>query len=199
MDYYTLTTLEILLTIVFPLLFLYVRGPWPLRLVVPSLLVTPILWYLTYSVLHELSHVAGAYLVGGTVTDYKLMPRFWDGELGRAWITTAGITEPRLQLVMTGFPYALDIVSVVAGILLLRDRFSAYPFLTGLLFMLLVLRPAFDFLCEGLAFLTGEKGDFHAISQTAGATGTWVFIVFSLSLCLFSTLRVLARFHTQRD
>jgi hypothetical protein len=53
----------------------------------------PVLWYPTYSPLHELSHVAGTYLAGGKVTYVKLIPKFWIGEVARAWITTDGIKE----------------------------------------------------------------------------------------------------------
>jgi hypothetical protein len=44
-----LITLEILLTIVTPLLFLYLKGTWALRNTIPCLLSIPVLWYLTYS------------------------------------------------------------------------------------------------------------------------------------------------------
>jgi hypothetical protein len=194
MGYYSLATLEILLVIVSPLLFLYLRGKWPLGTVIPSLLIMPILWYLTYSVLHELSHIAGTYLVGGTVTDFKLIPRFWKGEFGRAWITSIGITQPWRQLTTSGFPYVLDIICVLAGVILLRRHFSEKAFVVGLVFMLLVLRPAFDFVCEPIAFLTGDKGDFYTINQIAGAAVTWVFILLSLSLCIFAVLTILRRF-----
>jgi hypothetical protein len=60
--------------------------------------------------------------------------------------------------------------------------------------MLLVLRPAFDFVCEPIAFLTGDRGDFYTINQIAGATVTWVFILLSLALCVFGVLTILRRF-----
>lgn len=88
-----LMTCEILLTVFVPLLVLYLRGSWPLRMIIPCLLTIPILWYLTYAPLHELSHVVGTYLVGGRVTYIKLIPSFWAGEFGGAWITTDSITR----------------------------------------------------------------------------------------------------------
>ena len=96
-----LVTLEILVTIVAPLLILYLRGRWPMRITIPCLLVIPVLWYLTYAPIHELSHVLGTYLVGGSVTEIKLIPSFWKGEFGRAWITPQGLRAPWQQLVMT--------------------------------------------------------------------------------------------------
>ncbi|HLE33026.1 MAG TPA: hypothetical protein VJB38_10485, partial [Bacteroidota bacterium] len=62
-----LITVEILLVVVTPLLFLYLKGSWPLRVIVPCLLTIPLLWYFTYAPLHELSHAAGTYFVGGKV------------------------------------------------------------------------------------------------------------------------------------
>ncbi len=105
MQNYLFITCEILLVVVMPLLVLYIKGNWPLRKVIPPLVVIPILWYFTYAPLHELSHAAGSYLVGGRVIDYKLIPSFWLGEFDGAWITPSGITQTWQQLTMTAFPY----------------------------------------------------------------------------------------------
>jgi len=105
MQNYLLYTCEILLFLVMPLLVLYIKRNWPLRKVILPLVVIPILWYFTYAPLHELSHAAGIYLVGGKVIVWKLIPRFWLGEFARAWITPSGITQSWQQLTMTAFPY----------------------------------------------------------------------------------------------
>lgn len=189
-----LITLEILLVVVTPLLFLYLKGNWPLRAIIPCLLSIPVLWYLTYALLHELGHVAGTYLVGGKVVDYRLIPRFWLGEFGRAWIKSDGLTQSWQQLVTTGSPYILDVVCIVSGMFVLRRDFSRNPLVVGLVFMLLCLRPAFDFVCEPIAFLSGDKGDFDAIQRIIGNNLTWLFIFFSLGLSLLSVLTILRRF-----
>jgi len=193
MNNHLLITLEILLVVVTPLIFLYLKGTWPLRATVPCLVSIPILWYPTYAPLHELSHIAGTYLVGGTVVDYKLIPRFWLGEVGRAWIKSDGVTQTWQQLITTSFPYILDVLCVAIGVLVLRRDFSKNPFLIGLVFMLLCLRPAFDFVCESIAFLGGDRGDFYAIQGIIGSTFTWLFIFLSLALSLFSVLKILKR------
>ncbi len=189
-----LITLEILLVVVTPLPFLYLKGNWPLRAIIPCLLSIPVLWYLTYALLHELGHVAGTYLVGGKVVDYRLIPRFWLGEFGRAWIKSDGLTQSWQQLVTTGSPYILDVVCIVSGMFVLRRDFSRNPLVVGLVFMLLCLRPAFDFVCEPIAFLSGDKGDFDAIQRIIGNNLTWLFIFFSLGLSLLSVLTILRRF-----
>jgi hypothetical protein len=189
-----LITLEILLVIVTPLLFLYLRGSWPLRTIIPCLLSIPVLWYLTYALLHELSHVAGTYLVGAKVVDYKLIPRFWLGEFGHAWITPDGITHSWQQLISTTSPYILDVLCIVVGMFVLRRTFTKNPFVVGLVFMLLCLRPGFDFVCEPIAFLAGDRGDFYTAQAIIGSNVTWLFIFSSLGLSLLSVLRILKRF-----
>jgi hypothetical protein len=185
-----LVTLEILLLIVAPLLYLYLRGTWALRNIIVSLFVIPVLWYLIYSPLHELSHVAGTYAVGGKVTYIKLIPSFWLGEFARAWITTEDITQGWQRLVMTGFPYFLDI----AGLWLVRRGFARSAFLVGLVFMLLCLRPLFDLVCETIAYVAGSRGDVYWIAQSVGEFLTWAFLTLSIGLSIVSILTVLRRF-----
>jgi hypothetical protein len=94
----TLITFEVLLIIPIPLVILYLRGKWPMKIVCICLFVIPILWYLTYAPLHELSHILGTHIAGGSVIDYKLIPRFWMGEFAGAWITPVGLrTYPKIQ------------------------------------------------------------------------------------------------------
>jgi len=137
-------TCEILLVVVTPLLILYIKGNWSLRKVIPPLMIIPVLWYFTYAPLHELSHAAGAYLVGGKIIEYRLIPRFWLGEFAGAWITPSGLTQSWQQFTMTAFPYVLDVVCFIVAIFVFRRGFSRNPFFTGLAFMLLCLRPAMD-------------------------------------------------------
>jgi hypothetical protein len=79
-----LITFEILLTIVTPLLALYLRGQWPLRTVTACLCGIPVVWYLTYAPIHELSHALGTTLVGGKI-GRQADPQFLGGHL-RGWL-----------------------------------------------------------------------------------------------------------------
>jgi len=189
-----LVIVEILLVVVLPLLLLYLRSRWPLHATIVGVVCIPVLWYFTYSPLHELSHVTATYLVGGTVTSMKLIPSFWLGEFGRAWITTAGVTEPWRHTVTTVAPYLLDIACLVLGLALLRRGFSANAFMVGFMFMLLCLRPGFDFVCETIAFLLGDRGDVYHLEEAAGSNATWLFFLLSLSLSQFVIGTVLKRF-----
>jgi hypothetical protein len=189
-----LITAEILLAVVSPLLILYLKSKWPLRATIPCLVVLPLVWYLTYALLHELAHVAGTLLAGGTVVDYRLIPPFWRGEFGRAWITTDGLSQVWQQMLSTTFPYLMNIICIVVGVLVLKRGISRNPFLVGLVFMLLVLRPAFDFLSELTGFLSPQKGDYHAICEVIGTRLVWVYIIGSLALSLVSVVVILRRF-----
>ena len=194
MQNYLLYTFEILLVVVMPLLVLYLKGNWPLRKVIPPLVIIPVFWYFTYAPLHELSHVAGVYLVGGKVIDYLLIPRFWLGEFGGAWITPSGITQSWQQLTMTAFPYMLDIVCFVVAIFVFRRGSSRNPFFIGLAFMLLCLRPAIDFVFESIGFLSGFRGDLYNIQQIVGPFAIWSFILISIGLAVYSISSTLSHF-----
>jgi len=192
MQNYLLYTFEILLVVVMPLLVLYIKGNWPLRKVIPPLVIIPVLWYFTYAPLHELSHAAGIYLVGGKIVEYKLIPRFWLGEFARAWVIPSGITQSWQQLAMSAFPYILDIVCFVVALFVFRRGFSRNPFFTGLAFMLLCLRPAMDFVFEPIAFLSGDRGDFYNMQQIIGPFALWSFILISIGLAVYSIASTLS-------
>jgi hypothetical protein len=186
-----LVTLEILVIVVAPLLILYLAGRWPLRIVIPCLLAIPVLWYLTYAPIHELSHVLGTYVVGGTVTEVKLIPSFWHGEFGRAWITPQGLQTRWQQLAMTGAPYLLDGLSVAVGFFALRGGRPRHPFALGVAFLLLCLRPAFDVICEAVAFVLGGRGDLYHLAQVTGYPVVWVGMLVLAGSSAFAVARVL--------
>jgi hypothetical protein len=189
-----LTTFEILLTIVTPLLVLYLRGRWPLRIVTACLCGIPVLWYLTYAPIHELSHAIGTILVGGKVVDIKLIPSFWEGTFAVAWVRSVGLDQSWQQLVSTGAPYAIDVACVVASLVVLRRRLSRNALVVGLLFMLMCLRPTFDLVCETIGFVGGFHGDLWHMQLIIGSAALWSFLAVSLALCLLSVVVILRRY-----
>jgi hypothetical protein len=195
MQNYPLATCEILLVVVMPLLILYLKGNWPLRKVIPPLVIISVFWYFTYAPLHELSHAAGIYLVGGKVIGgYRLIPRFWLGEFGGAWMLPSGITQSWQQLTISAFPYMLDIVCFVVATFVFRRDFSRNPFFIGLAFMLLCLRPAMDFVSEPIGFLSGIRGDFYVMQQIVGPFAIWSFILISIGLSIYTISSTLSHF-----
>ena len=193
MNSHLIVTSEILLTVVLPLLIVYLKSDTPLGTKIGCLLVIPPLWYLTYSPLHELSHVLGTYLVGGTVTYIKLIPRFWVGEFGRAWITPEGLRHDWQWLTMTSLPYVLDMICIVVGGRVLRRRMPGNPFIAGLVFMLLLLRPLFDLVCETVAFASGQRGDFYHMQLRLGGGAMWLLIAMAIAASLHATMSVVGR------
>ncbi len=189
-----LTTIEILLIIPIPLVILYLRGKWPIKMMVICLIAIPILWYLTYAPLHELSHILGTYLAGGKVVDVKLIPRFWMGEFAVAWITPIGLSRPWQNLVMSSAPYVLDLASMITGgVVLLRRKFQS-AFWAGFLFMLLCLRPTFDLACEAIGFYNGFMGDLFHIQQIVGNGVLSSFLLLSLGLSVWMIYAILKRY-----
>jgi hypothetical protein len=189
-----LITFEILFTVVAPLLVLYLRGTWKQQTMVACMSTIPILWYFVYAPIHELSHLLGAYLVGGQIVEVKLIPRFWAGEIAVAWIKAEGITNEWSQLIMTISPYVLDLLSIAVGVYVLQRKFSRNAFLIGFLFMLLCLRPTFDFVCETIGFATGFRGDLFHIALTVGGFATWTFIALSIAFSIYAVVVVIGRF-----
>jgi hypothetical protein len=191
---YLLITAEVLLAVVTPLFLLYRRSTWPLPATTLSLVVVPVLWYPVYAPIHELSHLAAVYVLGGTVTSMKLIPSFWAGEFAVAWIRAEGLTGSWQQLVMTSAPYVVDLLCLLATWFVLTRRYSRKAFIVGLVFMLLCLRPAFDLLCESISYATGFKGDLYHLEIIIGPAALWAFIVASIGFSLFVIVTVLKRF-----
>ncbi len=154
----------------------------------------PILWYFVYAPVHELSHLLGAYLVGGQIVDVKLIPSFWAGETAVAWIKAEGFSSEWSQLIMTISPYVLDLVSSAIGMYVLQRKLSRNAFLVGFLFMVLCLRPAFDFVCETIGFATGFRGDLYHIALTLGDFATWTFLALSIAFSVYVIIVVIGRF-----
>lgn len=189
-----LTTFEILLTIVTPLLALYLRGGWPSRTVAGCMVCIAVVWYLTYAPIHELSHAAATLLAGGRVLEVKLIPSFWEGTLAVAWVTTAGLDQPWQQLAMGGAFYAVDVACVAVSLAVIRPRQTGNALAVGLLVMLLCLRPAFDLVCETVGFVSGFRGDLWHAEAIIGSAALWSFLVVALALCLLSVVVILRRY-----
>jgi len=186
MQKYLPTICEILLVIVIPLLILYIKGNWPLHKVIPALVIIPVLWYFSYTIIHELSHAVGTYLVGGKVIEYRLIPRFWLGEFSGAWAKPSGFTQSWQQLISSASPYLLDFVCFIVAIFVFRRSTARNPFFIGLTFMLLCLRPAFDIVGETIGFLNGWRGDLWYMQQIAGPISLWLFILISICLAVYA-------------
>ena len=187
-------SVALLIFIVAPLIFLYYKGPWPFRTTIPNLVILVILFCLLYTPMHELSHIAGAYLSGVQVRDIQLFPKILAGHIVTARYHPLNVRSVWQFVIMTGFPYILNVIGSALGIFFLRRNFSKNSFVVGFLFMLLCLRPAFDFTGETLGFLSRNGGDIHQISRCIGVSTTWWILSFSIGLTLLSIFIVMNRF-----
>lgn len=94
---------------------------------------------------------------------------------------------------MRNLPPSVDVGCLVLGMIVLRRTFSRKPFVVGFVFMLLCLRPAFDFGCESIALLSGDGGDLYAIQNIIGSGMTWTSIAVSLGLSILTVVTILRR------
>ena len=137
--------IEILLLIVLPLMILYLRSGWEKKEIVLNLIALPLIWYLLYAPIHELSHMLGCIIVGAEITDFRLFPRFWEGSFGFAYVDIkGGFNENFSSLVILISPYLLDLLSIIAGYYILTRLKIKNSFLVGFIFLILCLRPLYD-------------------------------------------------------
>jgi hypothetical protein len=91
-------------------------------------------------------------------------------------------------------PYVLDLVSIIAGAVVLQRHLSRNAFWAGFLFMLLCLRPTFDLVCESVGFTNGFMGDLFHIQQIVGSAILSSFLLLSLMLSVYSIYAILKRY-----
>ncbi|HEX3047796.1 MAG TPA: hypothetical protein VHY08_23795 [Bacillota bacterium] len=138
-----IVTLEMMGLVIIPLLLFYIQANvspniWPVCIVVPLFL-----WFFTYGLLHELSHLISALLLGCKVTAYQLMPRFWQGEVGVGWVQSVWTYDWR-DTINGLSPYIRDIIFLGAGLLILKNRKNKHAFLAGFIFIIFCLSPLYD-------------------------------------------------------
>ena len=92
---------------------------------------------------------------------------------------------------MTSAPYLLDGLSVAVGFFALRGGSLKHPFALGVALMWLCLRPAFDIVCETVAFALGRRGDLYHIAQWNGSPMVWVGMLILSGASVFAVARVL--------
>jgi hypothetical protein len=143
----SISAIELLLLIPFPLIIFYARSKRQRSVIIVDIVLLCILWYLTYSFLHELSHLASSVLIGRRITGYQLFPGFWNGEFfsggGVASVPTGPLSD-RLGFLTALAPYFKDVAFLIIGYLILRSKKVGNSFLAGFVFVLCCLSPLFD-------------------------------------------------------
>ena len=165
-----INTIELALLIIFPLIFYYQRIQKSYKTYIFYIVILYLIWFTTYSLLHELCHVFGSWITGANVTDYQLIPRFWEGDFKNGYVQSE--LENEYQLFFSPIsPYLRDIIFLFIGYIFLKMVKIKYSFITGLVLILFVLSPLYDVFNNYFAFVIGAKNDFYSVRVAIGSFG----------------------------
>jgi hypothetical protein len=165
-----INTIELALIIILPLILYYQKIQISFKTYVFYIMLLYLIWFATYSLLHELCHVFGSWITGAEITEYQLIPRFWDGDYKNGYVQSE--LENRYQLFISPiFPYLRDMFFLFIGYMVLKRIKNNYPFVAGLVLILFVLSPLYDVFNNYIAFVLGAKNDFYCISGVIGSLG----------------------------
>ena len=161
-----ITTVEIAILMMLPLVIFYMRSLWNRKYFISIIALLYLIWYSTYALLHESSHVFGAWIMGKEILDYQLIPHFWEGQLGSGYVKYdfRGDSKDFLIIIM---PYLRDIVFLLIGYMLFRKRTFKQPFWAGFILLIFVLSPLFDIVNNYVAYLLGSLNDFNALKASS--------------------------------
>ena len=163
-----LSVIEIALLIMLPLVLFYQRSSWTFKDYALSIVFIYLIWYVTYALLHELSHMLGALIFDKTIYSYKLIPKFWKGDFGVGYVNYDYKSDAK-DFVIILLPYLRDLIFMVIGYVLLNKTRIKKPFLIGLVLVLFVLSPLFDISNNYVAYLLGSMNDFNALKESSNA------------------------------
>lgn len=164
-----IVTIQLALLLVLPLILFYQRLNVSYRSYVVYVVLLYSIWFATYALLHESSHLFGSWITGARIRDYQLVPEFWKGDYKTGYVN-AEFENGVQSFVSHVFPYVRDLIFVGLGYAALKRRRLSHPFVCGLIIVLFVLSPLFDIVNNYLAFVLGGRNDFHGIAMTIGRT-----------------------------
>ena len=184
-----ISTIEIALLIVLPLILFYQRSKLGFKQYSIYIVLLYFIWLSIYAFLHEISHLFGSWITSTKIADYKLFPAFWEGDFKTAYVNS--IFENNTQAFVSGImPYFRDIVFLIIGFFVLRKRRLPNSFITGLLIVLLILSPTYDIINNYSGFVFESYGDFYMLSlrfgnfivHTIGITFSIISIAFTIQV-----------------
>jgi len=186
--------IEILILVVLPLLFLYLRSNWPKKVINVNVIILPLIWYVFYAPLHELGHILGCFIVGLEIKDYQLFAHFWEGNFGFAFVDIKdGYGENMNSFVILILPYVLDLISIVIGYYLLSRYKIINSFLFGLVFLLFNIRPLYDLVDNFIGYFLNHS-DFVLASRIVGSLVIFTFVIISIIIGITLILLLLKRY-----
>ena len=186
--------IEILVLIVFPLLVFYLRSNWTNKEIYVNVIVLPLIWYLFYAPIHELSHMLGCIIVGADITDYRLFAHFWEGSFGFAYVDVKGGLDVNMNsLIILISPYILDFISIIVGYYILTRYKIKNSFLLGLTFLIFCLRPLYD-IVDNYIGIFYNNGDLVLTSKIIGEYITYSYGIISVTISLIAIILLLNKY-----
>jgi uncharacterized BrkB/YihY/UPF0761 family membrane protein len=128
------------------------------------------------------------------ITDYRLIPNFWEGEYKMPYVTTYGEAN-KVELIVGGLaPYIKSLIFVIVGYFIIKKSSVKSIFIVGIVLIIFTLSSFFDTLNNYLVFIFYRFGDFEYISRFINPCLVYLIgLLFSLavSVIAFLTLKVL--------
>ena len=178
----SITTIEIALLLVLPLIVFFQRSSWRTKEYVFLIPIIYLGWYLSYAFLHEIFHLSAAIVLGKKVYTFQLIPYFWKGETG------VGYVDSEYNQLTVLMPYIKDVFFSVIGTIIILKRVMKKPLTTGIVLTVLVLSPLFDVANNYLIYVMQSINDFRAFSDLTNSTIAHLVGILFLSITSISTL-----------
>ena len=186
--------IEILILVVLPLLVFYLRSNWVSKEIYFNVIILPLIWYLFYAPIHELSHILGCIIVGANITDYRLFTHFWEGSFGFAYVEVQGGLDVNMNsLIILISPYILDFISIIIGYYILTRYKIKNSFLLGLTFLIFCLRPLYD-IVDNYIGIFYNNGDLVLTSKIIGEYITYSYGIISVTISLIAIILLLNKY-----
>jgi len=187
-----LSVLEIAFLIMLPLVLFYQRSGWTIKEYAPSIVIIYLIWYLTYALFHELSHMFGVWIFDKTIFEFQLIPRFWIGEFGTGYIKYDYKSDTK-DFIIILLPYARDIILLTIGYFVIIKIEFKKPFLIGLILVMFILSPLFDIVNNYSAYLLGSMNDFNALRESSSMLISHFTGILFFTLSALTTLMIIKR------
>ncbi len=189
-------TLEMFALIIVPLFLFYARCTWPVKMLALNVPLIVLLWYFTYGMLHELSHLLGVLAVGDKIVSYRIVPRFWAGDwdFSRGFVGSQQPFHGWRAAVPGLFPYFKDILFVIVGFWLLKLQKISNSFLAGLVLTLSCLSALFDLADNyfvGYVLKNAVGNDFVGTAMKVGRLATNFIGISFLTFAVFITVWIM--------
>jgi hypothetical protein len=186
--------IEILVLMILPLLVIYLRSNWSMKEIYINVVVLPVIWYLFYAPIHELSHILGCIIVGADITDYRLFAHFWEGSFGFAYVEVKGGLDVNMNsFIILISPYILDFISIVIGYYILTKFKFKNSFLFGFTFLIFCLRPLYD-VVDNYIGIYYNHSDLVLTSQIIGKLITYSYGFITICIGVIVTLILLGKY-----